>query len=92
MQAIWNNQVIAQSDQTVVVEGNHYFPESSVNKEYLQSSTHTSICGWKGEAKYYDLIVDGKINENAVWYYAQPKEAASEIAGRVAFWYGVEVV
>lgn len=91
MKAIWNDQVIAESDDTVVVEGNHYFPRETVNDEYLTQSDHTSVCGWKGTANYYSLQVDGQTNENAVWYYADPKDAAKEIAGRVAFWKGVNV-
>lgn len=92
MKALWNNQIIAQSDDTVVVEGNHYFPLDDVDQTYLRASDHTSICGWKGTAEYYSLEVDGQTNTNAAWYYAEPKSAASEIAGRVAFWKGVQVV
>ncbi len=91
MKAIWNGVVIAESDDTVVVEGNHYFPDASVNREYLESSDHTTVCGWKGTANYYSLKVAGKTNENAAWYYAAPKDAAAEIKGRIAFWRGVEV-
>ena len=92
MKAIWNDTVIADSDDTVVVEGNHYFPLSSVNEDYLVSSDTTSVCPWKGTANYYSLNVDGTENRDAAWYYAQPKDAAKEIAGRVAFWKGVQVV
>jgi uncharacterized protein (DUF427 family) len=88
--ATWNNVVIAQSDDTVVVEGNHYFPMASVTAE-LRESAHTTVCPWKGTANYYTLVVDGAENTNAVWYYPAPKEAAAEIAGRVAFWKGVVV-
>ena len=92
MKAIWNGRTIAESDDTVVVEGNHYFPADAVNKEYFSpSSTHT-ICPWKGTASYYNLDVDGKENPNAAWVYPEPKDAAKEIKGRVAFWKGVEVV
>jgi uncharacterized protein (DUF427 family) len=91
MKAIWNGAVIAESDDTVVVEGNHYFPRESVVDEYLVESSHTSVCPWKGTAEYFSLGVDGELNENAAWYYAQPKDAAAEIAGRVAFWKGVTV-
>lgn len=91
MKAIWNNQVIAESDDTVVIEGNHYFPRESLQEEFLVESSHTSVCGWKGTANYFSLSVDGQTNENAVWYYATPKDAAQEIAGRVAFWNGVQV-
>jgi uncharacterized protein (DUF427 family) len=92
MKAIWNDTVIAESDDTVVVEGNHYFPLSAVKDDYLTTSSKTTACGWKGTANYYTLNVDGKENADAAWYYAEPKEAASEIAGRVAFWRGVQVV
>ena len=91
MKAIWNNTVLAESDQTVVVEGNHYFPESSLKRDYVSFSNHKSMCPWKGEASYYSLMVDGKMNENAVWYYPEPSDAAKEIKGRVAFWKGVNV-
>jgi uncharacterized protein (DUF427 family) len=92
MKAIWNEKVIAESTDTVVVEGNHYFPPESVRKEYLQSSSHTSVCPWKGLASYYTLNVDGKTNTDAAWYYPEPKSAAQQIKGRVAFWKGVNVV
>ena len=91
MKAIWNNTVIAESDDTVVVENNHYFPLASVNAAYLQPSGTTSVCHWKGTANYYTLNVDGKANPDAVWYYAEPKDAARQIKGRVAFWKGVTV-
>ena len=91
MKAIWNNQVIADSNHTVVVEGNHYFPADAVKKEYLkQSNTHTT-CPWKGLASYYTVEVDGKENKDAAWYYPDPKEAAKEIKNRIAFWKGVQV-
>lgn len=91
MQAIWNNAVIAESDDTVVVEGNHYFPADSIKQEFFEPSETTSVCGWKGTASYYTINVDGKKNSDAAWYYAEPKDAAQEIAGRVAFWKGVQV-
>ncbi|MGA0608807.1 DUF427 domain-containing protein [Caldimonas sp. KR1-144] len=91
MQAIWNGTVIAESDDTVVVEGNHYFPESALKREYVVSSNHRSTCPWKGEARYYSLLVDGDLNPDAVWYYPEPFEAAAAIRGRVAFWKGVQV-
>jgi uncharacterized protein (DUF427 family) len=91
MKAVWNNTVIAESNDTVVVENNHYFPLASVNPSYLQPSGTTTVCGWKGTANYYTLAVDGKTNPDAVWYYAEPKEAAQQIRGRVAFWKGVTV-
>jgi len=92
MKAIWNGKVIAESQDTVVVEGNHYFPLASVDAALLEPSTHTSICPWKGTASYYTLNVAGARNANAVWFYAEPKDAARQIKGRVAFWKGVSVV
>lgn len=91
MKAIWNGQVIAESDDTLVIEGNHYFPETSVKKEYLKSTETETVCHWKGTANYYSLHVDGKENRDAVWYYAEPSALAKGIKGRVAFWRGVEV-
>ena len=92
MQAIWNNTVIADSDDTVVVEGNHYFPESTLKREFITFSNHKTSCAWKGQASYYSLIVNGEMNIDAVWYYADPKPEASAIKGRVAFWKGVNVL
>ncbi len=92
MKAIWNNTVIAESDDIVSVEGNSYFPIESVKKEFLRSSQTHSVCPWKGNASYYDLEVDGKINKDAAWYYPEPKDAARNIKGRVAFWKGVQVI
>ncbi len=92
MKAIWNDEVIAESDETVVVEGNHYFPLSSVTEDFLQPSNTTYECSWKGTANYYTLSVAGAENPDAVWYYANPKDAAQEIAGHVAFWNGVQIV
>lgn len=89
--AIWNGQVLAESNETEVVEGNHYFPPASLQREFFQASDHTSFCGWKGTASYYDVVVDGETNAQAAWYYADPKDAASNIRGYVAFWKGVEV-
>ena len=91
MKAICNGTVVAESDDTVVVEGNHYFPEDALKQQFITPSNHTSICPWKGTASYYSLAVNGKQNENAAWYYAEPKEAAADIEGRVAFWKGVIV-
>jgi uncharacterized protein (DUF427 family) len=91
MKAIWNNQVIAESTDTLVIEGNHYFPVSSVKKEFLKPSDTTSICPWKGTANYYSLEIEGTENKDAVWYYETPKELAKGIKDRVAFWKGVEV-
>lgn len=91
MKAIWNGTVIAESDDTVLVEGNHYFPESALNKQYIAFSNHKTSCAWKGQASYYSLNVNGDINTDAVWYYADPKPEAQQIRGRVAFWKGVKV-
>ena len=91
MKAIWNNQVIAESDVTVVVEGNHYFPPSSVNNEFLVESSTLTVCPWKGEAYYYDIIVDDNVNKDGAWYYPDPKTEAAEIKDHVAFWRGVQV-
>ena len=91
MKATWNGKVIAESDDTKVVEGNHYFPAESVNKEYVKASSKNTTCPWKGEASYYSLVVDGKENTDAAWYYPAPKSAAAEIKDHVAFWKGVEV-
>ncbi len=91
MKAIWNGQVIAESSDTVVIEGNHYFPAGSVKPEFLQPSPTQSVCPWKGTAHYYSLNVEGKENKDAVWYYPTPKPAAKEITGRMAFWKGVEI-
>ncbi len=91
VQAVWNGEVIADSENTVVVEGNHYFPRSSVRDEVLRDSSHQSRCPWKGMASYFTLEVDGATNRDAAWYYPQPSEAAKEIADHVAFWNGVEI-
>jgi uncharacterized protein (DUF427 family) len=91
MKAIWNNVVIADSDDTVVVEGNHYFPVAALKREYVQPSTTHSVCPWKGTASYYSLQVEGAVNPDAVWYYPQPSTAAEAIRDRVAFWKGVKV-
>ena len=91
MKAIWNNQVIAESNETLVIESNNYFPLESVKKEFLQSSDTQTTCPWKGLASYYTLTVNGKENKDAAWYYPEPKDAAKEIKDRVAFWRGVEV-
>jgi uncharacterized protein (DUF427 family) len=91
MKAVWNNHVIAESDNTVVVENNHYFPKQSVKADFLKhSNTHTS-CPWKGIASYYSLDVDGKQNPDAAWYYPEPKQAAANIKDHIAFWKGVQV-
>lgn len=89
--AIWNQTIIAESDKVVEVEGNLYFPVSSVRPEYLRENTKKTSCPWKGIASYYDLHVDGNINQAAAWYYCDPKPAASEILNHVAFWRGVQI-
>jgi uncharacterized protein (DUF427 family) len=89
--ATWNGSVIAESDDTVIVEGNHYFPIEAIDPAILSDSATTSVCPWKGTASYYSLTVDGKTNPDAVWYYPEPKAAAKEITGRVAFWKGVTI-
>ena len=96
MKAIWEGVVIAESNETIVIEGNHYFPPEAVNKAYLIESLHTTTCPWKGEASYFDIVTDAGMNKNAAWYYAAPKATAIETVGRdfshyVAFWKGVEV-
>lgn len=92
MKAIWHNSTLAESDDTVVVEGNHYFPPDSINTELFKTTEHHTICPWKGTASYYDIIVDGEVNKNAAWYYPEPKQAANQIKNYVAFWNGVEVI
>ncbi|MBK5277969.1 MAG: DUF427 domain-containing protein [Bacteroidia bacterium] len=92
MKALWNDKVIAECDDTVVIEGNHYFPEANLKKEFLKASNTETVCHWKGTANYYSLAIDGKENKDAVWYYKNPSELAKVIKGRVAFWTGVEVV
>lgn len=91
MRATWNDTVIAESDQTILIEGNHYFPADSVNAALVAKSDQTSVCPWKGTASYYDVVVDGQTNAGAAWYYPAPKDAAKEITGYVAFWKGVSV-
>ncbi len=91
MKAIWNGKILAESDKTVVIEGNHYFPKSSIHTEYFKSSDMHTVCPWKGTASYYTLEIEGKQNENAAWSYHEPKEAAEAIKNHVAFWKGVEV-
>ena len=91
VKAIWNGNVVAESDDTVIVEGNHYFPPDSIKQAFFVASEHHSTCPWKGEASYYHIEVQGETNENAAWYYPEPLDAAAEIQGRVAFWKGVTV-
>ncbi|WP_343879134.1 DUF427 domain-containing protein [Rhodanobacter caeni] len=92
MKAMWNDTVLADGDDTVVVEGNHYFPAASLRREHFRESDHHSVCPWKGTASYFDVVVGDAVNAQAAWYYPQPKQAAAQIAGRVAFWKGVRVV
>ena len=92
MRAVWKGQVLAESNDTVVVEGNHYFPASSLRGGFFADSTTTSICPWKGQAHYKSVEVDGEVNPDAAWYYPEPKAEAESIRGRFAFWRGVEVV
>lgn len=89
--ALWNSAVLADSDQVQIVEGNVYFPPDSIHLQYFKPSTTHSTCPWKGVASYYDVVVNGKVNKDAAWYYPSPKEAARHIAGYIAFWHGVEV-
>ena len=91
MKAIWNNKVIAKSDETIVIEGNHYFPQDSVIKEYFKSSNTHTVCPWKGKASYYTIEVDGKQNVDAAWYYPEVSELAKGIKNHVAFWRGVHI-
>jgi len=94
--AVWNGHVLAESDQTIRIEGNHYFPPDSINRELFTSSETHTICPWKGEASYYNVVVDGETNDDAAWYYPEPKDGANKRVGQdfanyVAFWHGVEV-
>ena len=91
MQALWKDKLLAESDQTKVVEGNHYFPPAAIRREFFQECDAQTVCGWKGTASYYDIVVDGEVNQQAAWYYPDPKPDAAEIAGYIAFWNGVDV-
>ena len=91
VKASWNGAVLAQSDETIVVEGNHYFPPDALNREYFRESSKHTTCPWKGQASYYDVVVNGDANRDAAWYYPEPKPAAAQIKGYVAFWRGVKV-
>jgi uncharacterized protein (DUF427 family) len=91
MKATWHGATLAESNDTVVVEGNHYFPASSISRAFFRDSATHTICPWKGEASYYDISVNGAMNKDAAWYYPEPKEAAANIKGRVAFWKGVVI-
>ena len=90
--AVWNERIIAESDDTIVVEGNHYFPPEAVEKRYLRPSATRTTCSWKGVASYYDVVVDGSVNRDAAWTYPEPTQAAAQIARRIAFWRGVRVI
>ncbi len=90
--AVWNGTILAQSEETVLIEGNHYFPPDSINSDCLEPSPQQTVCSWKGTANYYDVHVGDKVNAGAAWYYSDPKEAAQQIAGYIAFWKGVEVI
>ena len=92
MKAIWNGAVLAESDETIVVEGNHYFPPNEINNEYFHESETNTVCGWKGTASYYDIVAGGETNKDAAWFYPSAKAEAKEIENYVAFWKGVEVV
>lgn len=89
--AVWNGVVLAQSDKTEIVEGNVYFPSDAVDRRYLRASDHHTVCGWKGTASYYDVVVDGQVNKDAAWFYPTIKPAAAQVGGFVAFWRGVAV-
>ena len=91
MRAIWNGQVVAESAETIVVEGNHYFPPGSLKREYFKDSDRHTVCPWKGTASYYDVVVDGKVSDGGAWHYPDPKPAADNIRGYVAFWRGIRV-
>ena len=91
MKASWNGQILAESDETIVIENNHYFPPTSVDMQYFTVSNTTTRCAWKGTAGYYNVVVDGEENKDAAWYYPDPLEATAEIKGYVAFWKGVDV-
>ena len=92
MRAIWQGTILAESDDTVVVEGNHYFPREALKQEFFSDNSRVSVCPWKGTASYLDIVVDEARNDGAAWYYPDPKPAAAEITGRVAFWRGVQVI
>ena len=91
MKAIWNGATLAESDNTIVIEGNHYFPADSINPEFFKESKTSYSCPWKGAASYHNIVVNGETNRDAAWFYAEPKDAAKEIKGRVAFWKGVQI-
>jgi len=90
--AVWNDQILAESDRTIVIEGYHYFPAEDVQRQFLQNNPKQTFCPWKGTASYFDVVVDGKTNSDAAWHYPDPKPDAMQIKGHVAFWHGVKVV
>ena len=92
MKAIWNNEILADSDRTIEIEGNQYFPPDSINPEFFKPSAATTICGWKGTANYYDIVAGGATNKDAAWFYPQAKDEAKEIENYVAFWKGIEII
>ena len=92
MKAIWNEVILAESEETVIVEGNHYFPPSSINNEYFKTSSTSTVCHWKGKANYYTLLANGKENKDAAWHYAAPSSEAEQIKDYVAFWKGVKII
>lgn len=92
MKVIWMNEALAESDKTIIVEGNHYFPPDSIHMDFFRNSDTKTVCSWKGVASYYDVVVDGSTNKDAAWYYAEPSDAASQIKNYVAFWKGVKVL
>lgn len=92
MKAIWNNEILADASETVIVEGNHYFPPASLHKQFFKKSEKQTVCSWKGTANYYDIEVNGKSNKEAAWFYPKPKSAANNITGFVAFWKGVQII
>ncbi len=92
MRALWRGAVLAESSETIVIDGNHYFPPDSVRREFLRESKTHTFCGWKGDASYYDILVDGEVNADAAWRYIEPMEAAQEIKNYIAFWKGVDIV
>ena len=91
MKAIWKDEVLAESDETIVVEGNHYFPPKSIHSQFFRKSNTKTMCVWKGVASYYDIVVNGSTNKDAAWFYAAPSDAASQIKNYVAFWRGVQI-
>ena len=91
MKALWKDTILAESDETIVVEGNHYFPPESINHEFFERSSTKTMCAWKGMASYYDIVVNGSTNKDAAWYYAATNDAASQIKNYIAFWRGVQI-